>query len=165
MRNLLLIVAALLIQSTLAELISIGQIKPDFVLIVLVFLSLSDGQIAGTIFGFLSGWFQDVYSPQYFGLNALCKSVVGFFVGYGSGGVIERNLVVQGIILFMASFFHDALYFLISSWKHMEGYGWYLLRFGVPTALYTTLVGVFIFSLLSIRRRRTLRYADRFVSR
>lgn len=158
-------VAALLIQSTLAELISVQQIKPDFVLIVLVFMSLSDGHIMGTTFGFLSGWIQDVYAPQYLGLNALCKSIVGFFVGYGSGGVIESNLVVQGIILFVATLFHDALYFLIYSWNTADGYGWYLLRYGLPTALYTTIAGVLVFSLLSLRRRRTLRYADRFVSR
>ena len=101
-RNLILVIAALLLQSTLAETISIYQIKPDFVLIVVVLMSFTDGRIMGTVFGFLAGWLQDVYSPEFLGLNALCKTVIGFLVGYASGGVLEANILVQGIVLFIA---------------------------------------------------------------
>lgn len=157
--------AALLIQSTFAETVAIHQIKPDVVLIVLVFIGLSDGQIMGTIFGFLAGWLQDVYSPEHLGLNALCKAVTGFFVGYGHGGVIEKNLITRGIILFVATLFHDGLYFLIYSWGHMHDSLWYLFRLGLPTAFYTTAVGLVFHLLLSTRRRGKVHYAKRFVSR
>jgi len=159
------VIAALLLQSTLADTISIGKIQPDFVLIALVLMSFSDGRITGTVFGFFSGWMQDIYSPEFLGLNALCKTIVGFLVGYASGGVLEENIAAQGIVLFLAALFHDMLYFLIYSWGSMHDYMWYLVRYGLPTALYTTLVGVGILIFLAIRRGGYFGYDKKFVSR
>lgn len=158
-------IIALLLQTTLVETISIYQIKPDIVIIVLVFISFYDGKIAGTIFGFFAGWFQDIYSPEYLGLNTLCKSVMGFFIGCTSRGVIEESFVAQGIILFLATFCHDMLYFLIYSWGHMHDYLWYVFRYSLPTALYTTGVGLFLFALYVARRKGKTIYGKRFISR
>ena len=164
-RNLLLVIIALLLQTTLVETIAIRQIKPDVVIIVLVFISFYEGKITGTIFGFLAGWLQDIYSPEYLGLNALCKSIIGFLVGCTSGEVIEENVVAQGIILFFATFVHDLLYFLIYSWGHMHDYVWYIVRYGLPTALYTTAVGIILFALYVNRRKGRIIYAQRFIPR
>jgi rod shape-determining protein MreD len=159
------VIAALLLQSTLADTISIHEIKPDFVLIVLVLMSFTGGRITGTVFGFSAGWLQDVYSPEFLGLNALCKTIIGFLVGYASGGVIETNIVTQGIVLFFAALFHDVLYFLIYSWGHMHDYVWYIVRYGLPTALYTTVVGLLILAVLTVRGGGHIGYGKRFVSR
>jgi len=164
-RNLLLVIIALLLQTTLVEAISIHQIKPDVVIIVLVFISFYEGKITGTIFGFSAGWLQDIYAPEYLGLNALCKSLAGFFVGCTSGGVIEENIIAQGIILFFATFIHDVLYFLIYSWGDMHDYVWYIVRYGLPTALYTTAVGLILFALYVTRRKGRVIYAKRFIPR
>lgn len=158
-------IIALLLQSTLADTITVHEIKPDFVLIVLVLISFTDGRITGTVFGFSAGWLQDVYSPEFLGLNALCKTIVGFFVGYASGGVLETNVVAQGIVLFVAALFHDMLYFLIYSWGHMHDFLWYVVRYGLPTAVYTTVVGVVILTLFTLRRGGRSGYGKRFISR
>ena len=144
---------------------AIGGIKPDFVLIAVVLLSFSNGRITGTVFGFSAGWLQDVYSPEFLGLNALCKSVVGFVVGYASGGLLEANVIAQGIVLFLAALLHDLLYFVVYSWGHMHDYLWYLVRLALPTAVYTTLVGCFILLIVEIRKGRRFSYGHRFVSR
>jgi len=164
-RDFLLVIAALLIQSTFTETIAIRQIKPDVVLVVLVFISLSDGQIAGTAFGFLAGWLQDIYSPQHLGLNALCKSITGFLVGYGHGGVIEKNVITQSAILFVATILHDVMYFVVYCWGHMQDYMWYLVRHSIPTAFYTSAVGLLFLLIHSAWRMRKGHYARRFVSR
>lgn len=158
-------IVAYLIQSTLVKTISIYQIEPDIVLIVLVYISLSDGKIMGTIFGFSAGWLQDVFAPVTLGLNSLCKSIVGFLVGYTSGGVIEENLIAQGVILFFAAMLHDVLHIFIKSWGHLHDYPLKLIREGLPDALYTTAVGLIFFAFLLIRRRGRTAYGKRFLSR
>ena len=150
-------IAALLIQTTLADVIAIRHIKPDFPLIVLVWISFSQGQLSGTVFGFIAGWLQDIYSPTHLGLNALCKTLTGFGVGYFSQGAVVDNLLVQGIILFLATLLHDVLYFLILAWGQFLDVPWYLLSHSLPVALYTTVVGLLMLTLLVTGKNRERR--------
>jgi len=135
-RNSLWMIGALILQSTYGEKLSFFDVRPDLVLLTLAYVALSGGQIEGTLFGFLAGFLQDIYAPEQFGLNALAKSIVGFAVGYGHGSIVIEHVWTRGLILFGAVFGHDVLYFLFrDDWVS-------ILRTGLPTALYTTLVGV-----------------------
>lgn len=159
LRNALLLILALLVQTSYLDEIAIKGIRPDLVLLLLVYISIVHGQIPGTIFGFLAGLLQDVYSPAPLGLNALCKSIIGFLVGYTRGGIIEESLLARGFIIFGATIFHDLVYFLIFSWKDLRDYFTLILRYTLPAAAYTTLVGVILFqiaSFLSLRLGRIL---------
>ena len=129
-------ICVLIIQSTYGEKLALFDIRPDFVLLTLAYVAFSGGQIEGTLLGFFVGFLQDIYAPEQFGLNALTKSIVGFFVGYGHGSIVIEHVWTRGLILFGAVFGHDVLYFLFRG-------GWVsILRIGLPTALYTTLLGV-----------------------
>lgn len=157
LRNALLLILAILIQTSYLEKIAIKGIRPDLVLILLVYISIAQGQIPGTVFGFLAGLLQDIYSPEPLGLNALCKSIIGFVVGYGHGGVVEENIFTRAFIIFTATILHDLVYFLISSWESLQNYFSLISRYTIPAAAYTTLAGLILFcltSFLSLRLRR-----------
>ena len=139
----------LMVQSTFVEKLAIFDVRPDFVLLTLVYVALSGGHIEGTLLGFFAGFLQDVYAPGHFGLNALAKSIVGFAVGYGHGSIVIENILTRGLILFGAAFGHDVLYFVF---YHRGDWGSVLLsvlRRGLPTALCTMLLGVGISVLFS----------------
>ena len=153
LRYILLAALALILQSTLLKLVAVGQIQPDLVLLVLFYVALSEGSYGATIAGFCSGLAQDVYAPQTLGLNALCKSLIGFGLGYCQRGVFVDSLVARSLILFVAVLIHDILYFLISSWPEVgRGFG-LVVRFGLPTALYTALLGYVVFYLIRREKR------------
>lgn len=151
-RNLLLIALALLIQTSWAHSVRILDIGPDLVIIVLVYLGLSGGQIEGTLYGFASGFLLDVYSPDTMGVNALANSVVGFSVGHFRTGVSIEDFRVQALLLFLAVVLHDLIYFLFANiLSNPDAILGLILRFGFGTALYTAVVGVGISLVLSIR--------------
>lgn len=148
LRYILLAAAALILQSTLLKLVAVAQIQPDLILLVLFYVALMEGSYGATIAGFCTGLTQDIYSPQTLGLNALCKSLVGFGLGYCQRGVFVESLVARALILFAAVLAHDILYFVISAWPEVgRGLG-LVLRLGLPTALYTALLGYAIFYLM-----------------
>lgn len=154
LRYILWAALVLILQSTLLKLVAVRQIQPDLVVLVLFYVALLEGSFGATIAGFCIGLVQDVYAPETLGLNALCKSLVGFGLGYCQRGVFMESLVARALILFVAVLAHDILYFLIFSWPEV-GRGLVLLvRFGLPTALYTALVGYLIFYLIR-RKERT----------
>ena len=155
LRNILLIALALLIQSSLASRASVFGVTPDIVLLVLVYIGISGGQVEGALFGFLAGFLQDAYAPGLMGTNALAKTIVGFVVGYARGGVVAESYLVQSSIVFGAVLLHDLVYFVCYTGHDLPGILFMLLRYGVGAAFYTTILSIFLTILLSsIRVRR-----------
>lgn len=74
----------LLFQLTVIPLISIDGVIPDMILILLVYYSISHGQIYGTVLGALFGFLFDLITGSLLGSMMLSKTVAGFVAGYYS---------------------------------------------------------------------------------
>ena len=75
------IAAALALQTTLASLVIRGTAALDLVLIVVVYLGLVSGPVAGSLLGTAAGLVQDALSSGIIGVGGLAKAVVGFVAG------------------------------------------------------------------------------------
>ncbi len=150
-RNGLLILLAVLLQTSWVNSFAIWDVRPDVVLLVVVFVGITRGQIAATVFGFASGFLLDVYDPESMGLNSLANSVVGFAVAHSRPGVVAEDFRVQAVILLLAGLLHDLVYFAIHSISDPMAVPGLLLRYGLGAAIYTSLVGLGISVLMSIR--------------
>ncbi len=74
--------AALFLQMMLSDFLTIRGLRPDFVLIFVVYLSIRWGGLAGIIAGFSLGLMEDFLSAgSLMGLAPLTKSITGFLVG------------------------------------------------------------------------------------
>ena len=79
--------AALFLQMILSDFLTIRGLRPDFILIFVVYLSLRWGSLAGIIAGFSLGLVEDFFSAgSLMGLAPLTKSITGFLVGRLQGG-------------------------------------------------------------------------------
>jgi rod shape-determining protein MreD len=79
---LLAIAVALALQTTLASLVIRGTAALDLVLIVVVYLALVSGPVAGLLIGSVAGLVQDSLSSGIIGIGGLSKTVVGFVAGF-----------------------------------------------------------------------------------
>lgn len=147
----LLTALALLIQTSWTHAIEIAGIRPDVVLIVIVYIGIRSGQLEATIFGFVSGFLLDVYNPEFMGVNAFANAVVGFAVGYSRVGIVAEDLRVQVLVLLLAGLLHDVLYFALSSVSNPLKVVSSILRYGIGTAVYTAVTGLLIVFLVSVR--------------
>lgn len=152
----LLVTLALLVQTSWTHGIAIAEIRPDLVLIVIVYIGIRSGQLEATIFGFVAGFLLDVYNPEFMGVNALANSVVGFAVGYSRAGIVAEDLRVQALALLIASLTHDVLYFGLSSAAEPMKILTSIFRYGIGTAVYTSVTGLAIVLLVSLRFQRGL---------
>ena len=82
-----LIVVTFLFQLWTSEFFSLGTIDPDFCLIVLLYISIKNGGLVGTLFGFSIGLFIDLSSGtnQFFGLTPLIYTITGYFSAFLKG--------------------------------------------------------------------------------
>jgi rod shape-determining protein MreD len=123
-------------------LISIGGVGPDFPIIALVILALAAGPIPGTIGGFLLGLVQDLSNPSLLGVQALCKTVLGFGLGRLRGRLVYGMPLVEATVVALSVVAHDMVYLVIQSSFTTEGSLLSLFTRTLPGAVYSGLLGV-----------------------
>lgn len=136
------VVLAFVGDTMIGPLIAIGGIAPDFSVIAIVILALSEGAGAAVLGGFGLGLVQDLSHPNLLGLHALCKTLLGYGVGRLRGHLVYGLPLVEGLVLFTAVLLHDTLFLLVQSRLSDDAFMGPFLRQVLPVAIYSSLVGV-----------------------
>jgi rod shape-determining protein MreD len=153
--SVLFFVAAIL-QTVVVPQIEILNAQPSFLLILTVIAALRHGTLAGCLFGFFSGLLCDVYGPiEWFGAFSLSYCVIGFAVGQIEESFIDLNLLLEIIILTIAYFIKDLIYF-IAIGKKGEEILQAIVSVSVPNAIYTLILGSVFFYLLSFGTKKKM---------
>lgn len=82
------------LQSTVIPVLSIGGVRPDLVLVVVVSVALSAGKEVGVLCGVFGGVLQDLLSVGPFGYNTLTKMLLGLLVGLYERKVNKGSLLL-----------------------------------------------------------------------
>jgi rod shape-determining protein MreD len=138
-------IIVILFEMTISDLLSIRGISPRFSIVVLAYVGLVEGRARSTTIGFVFGLFQDLVGSGLIGLNALTKSVIGFFFGQFVGISRTHRILAPGLIIFMADLSHN---FLVALFVPYEPFATVLVR-SVLSGIYTMLVGMIIFAFLT----------------
>ena len=152
-RLVFLLLLAFALQTTWIEFLAISSLKPDLVLLVLVYIALREGPQVATCMGFGIGFLQDIYLPADLGLNALTKSLISFAIGYGRTRIVSDNIQVQIALIFGAVLCHDFLYYIGTSAIDLMDMPYFWLRYGLGRAMYTALIGALLSTSITLKRR------------
>jgi len=135
----------ILVQKTLIWLISLSalNITPDLVLIALVYISVSEGKIFGSIAGFIAGFAIDLVSGTFLGLTALSYSIAGFaagaFLTEGDKYLSKINFL---IVVFMGSMISNFIFYMIYFQGLPLNFIEIFSKYVLTSSTYTTLVSV-----------------------
>ncbi len=159
------IALALALQTTLARFLAGGGAAVDLVLVVVVYVALTSGPVAGMLAGSAAGILQDALSIGVIGIGGLAKSVVGFAVGAIGQQFLVTATLPRLVIFFGSSVAHAAmfigLYVLLGLGSFPSPWAGILSQ-----ALGNTAVGMIAFSIvevfpLVVDRRRMSKRARR----
>jgi len=142
------VIAALLlsvINILVLDFIAVGTFTPDFMLILCVWIALTEGQFVGIFAAFLCGLLFDIVSHDVIGTNALAKTVVGFVAGWFYREN-KANVIIGSyrfiIIVFICALVHNLIY----SFFYIKATDISLVPFfmknGIASSLYTTVFAV-----------------------
>lgn len=100
----------LVIQGLIAPWMSIGGVRPDFLLIMVLFVGRLEGKVFGQLFGFGAGLIVDsIGIGSFLGLSALAKTVAG----YGAGIMRRKQRRWSPIYLYLMEILVVVVHFLI----------------------------------------------------
>jgi len=143
LRKLIIIIGfsllVLFIQVLVAPLISIQDIRPDFILILVIIIGQLLGRALGQVYGFSIGLIVDAIGlGSFLGLSALTKLIAGFLSGYLKDRRKRINIFSFYLIIFTIICLHFLIFYLI----YFQGSGhqiqYIILRYVIPSSLYTS---------------------------
>lgn len=145
---LLLLPAALLIELSILNLFRMGNLKPDLLLILVVYFALRRGARLGAEVGILSGLLKDMASGAFFGTHAAAFWLCGLLVGRGRSKIYEDQFLAQIIVVLLSSLFVSAIYFMIRRLlSPNEVSGAFPAYLPILLSVYTSLIAPFLFRL------------------
>jgi rod shape-determining protein MreD len=145
------LICAFLIQILFLDHVKIAFVKPDLMVILVVFFAIFFGPAAGVEAGFLCGLFKDIYSLDIFGANVLMLSLTGLTVGILSPKLFRESKLTQALLVFISSLLYMIVHFFVSSFILKITYVTlpeYLYGLILPSSLYTAILSLLIFPIL-----------------
>lgn len=135
----------ILLQTTVVQLFSLNGIVCDVLLIWVVYISIQEGQMSGTIYGFSIGLVFDMVSGGFLGLTSLTKALGGFSAGYFHNE--NKTEITLGsyrflLVVLLSSVLHNFIYFLLYQQGSEINIWLAVLKIGLTTTLYTTTISI-----------------------
>ena len=146
LRNVLLIILALLIQSTMYGRMDFFGIRPDLGMLALIFVASGSGTAECILYGFLAGFLQDVYTPEYLGYNSFAMSLMGFFLGILRETLTVEKYGVKILVTFLACLMHDIIYLSFYTALDASLFWGLFIKGSIAGALYTSVLAVLFIS-------------------
>ncbi|ATW25494.1 rod shape-determining protein MreD [Candidatus Formimonas warabiya] len=120
--------------------------KPDFLLILVIFLSLLKGPVPGLKIGFIIGFVEDLVEGKYFGINILTKMLTGLMIGFMEPKIFKENYLVPVVTVCLGTLLNEILFVFFGNLIGM-GFPWgtsFWHRI-LPLTLYNSIVAVFVY--------------------
>lgn len=153
LKHVILLFLAFVVDSTWGHEIAIRGIRPDFVMIMLIYGTMGSGAFAGTILGFSVGLLEDfIGTPEHLGLNAMCNTLVAYGVGIAGNTLYRDSLSTLLLTLLAAGIIHSAVYWLVFTRLQLVESVYLLATVSLPTMLYTIFVALLLIIGLTFRQ-------------
>jgi len=104
------LVLALVLQTTMAQMLVRGTAALDLVLVVVVYVGLTSGPTTGLLAGSLAGLAQDALSSGVIGIGGLAKTVVGYLTGIVGTQFIVQRPIPRFVVFLASTVLHAAIF-------------------------------------------------------
>jgi rod shape-determining protein MreD len=156
----LALLVAVVLQIALAPQIAVFGVVPNLVFLVVITLALTEGPVAGSVAGFVGGLLFDLLGSSIVGPYALVFCVTGYVAGLLHANMFAEGWLLPVTVVFLASLGAELAFGIIMAVLDVGmPFGTAFVRIMLPTAVYTTLLAVLVYPLLSrlLRRDRTVK--------
>ena len=144
--TLLELIVCFLLQTSLFSFLRISGVVPNCLLILVITIAYTRGQIPAIVTGFFAGILLDLCFSETVGFCAVIYMVVAFLAGYAHKIYYERDYFVPGALILagelLYSFMYYVLFFLLRGKLELHTFFIYTI---LPRMLYTILVSLALY--------------------
>ena len=153
--NILLLVLAFLIQTSIFPLIPFLSATPNLLLILCFSLSFIHGSFQGMFYGLFTGILVDLFYSGPFGFYALIYLLIGYLNGMFSRFFYEEYLVIPMVLcLFSEIIYHLYIYLFRFLIRLRFDVGYYFVHIVFPSIVFSLLVTLLVYRIYYCLVRR-----------
>ncbi len=141
--------SVILVQSTGLLTLQLDTASAVLILPLVIYGGYYFGEYSGAVLGLIMGAVTDAYSST-LSYNTVVLTVFGFASGLMISRLFNRNFTAAAVLNIGGSVLYFFVKWLIVYAFNDPAAGFVLLRFSLPSMLYTALLGVLMFFLLNI---------------
>lgn len=149
-----IVIFGFILQSTFCRYIAFGNISPNLLIIITASFGFMMGKKAGILSGFFTGLLVDIFFGSVLGLHALLYMYIGYFNGFFKKLFFKDDLKLQILLIACSDFIYGIVYymllFLLRGKFHI---GYYLISVILPEVVYTVLVTIIVFIIMSLGQK------------
>lgn len=143
------ILICFIIQSSMFPYISLANIMPNLLVILVVSYGYIKGKNSGLLVGFFSGLLVDLTFGNLIGLHSLLYMIVGYLAGFSHLIYDDEDFTLPIIFVAIGDFIFNFLYYMTSFLlKGRLNLGFYLRRIIIPGVIYTVVVSVLLYKII-----------------
>ncbi len=153
-RLLLLLIAIVLLQTTVLPYARVFDVVPDLGLVATVAIAYREGPELGATFGFAAGLAMDLFLQTPLGLTALSFALTGYFIGVLQGALLRSAWWVTPLLGGLGGILGGLLYIGIGALVGQEQlFAWRSLRVVMLSGLYDAIVAPIVFPIAGFAAR------------
>lgn len=145
-----LVLLNVILEATLFQFLRIADVKPDFIIILVIAYAILEGGVYSTVIGLASGLLIDIMFGRILGVNAFSYMITGYLLGQAHDNVFKDSILPPALFNFAAVLIYQHLYFFLmymtGNLLH-EGFSYtsILFRMILPQSLYNAVLGAIIY--------------------
>lgn len=150
-----MIITGYLLQTGVFTQLSLGGITPNLFIICTISIGMIRGKKEGCVIGFVFGILMDALYAMYFGAYALLLSVMGYIAGYVQQIFYEEDMTLPIVMIGIGDLLYGIAIYLFSFLpRGRMNFFFYLGRIILPEMIYTLILAVFIYRLITFINRK-----------
>ncbi len=141
-----LFLSSLILQSTVFSHLTVFGVKPDLVLVIIIFYAILHGPKEGALAGLIGGLLQDLAFGQNMGMNILAKLITGHLCGLLERRIYKENLLIPMFVVFIGTSANEFMLYLFRLTVDIStGSFSYIRGVILITAAYNSFLTIFIY--------------------
>ncbi|MEW6096349.1 MAG: rod shape-determining protein MreD [bacterium] len=147
-----IVILCLVLQTVYGNIVTICGIKPDFLLVIIIFFAFRRSTFESGIIGFIAGILQDSLSGDILGINAFTKLIMGL-IASTIKKMYAENLISILLSIFVLTLVQSLLIFALQSIFVKSVVEISTMNRILLIALYNTVIGILVFPIFHNAKR------------
>lgn len=143
----LIFIPVVIIQLTIIPFVAVEEVIPNLLVITVVYFSIANGQIFGTINGAAFGLVYDLISGNLAGSNMLSLTVAGFIAGYFSGETKREKYLYTysfSLVVAICALINSVIFSFFSVIDFNTNFIQALFNHALLPSIYTSIVSILV---------------------
>lgn len=145
-----LLILTQILEATVFQILRIGNIAPNFMIILIVSFALLRGSKEGTVVGIAAGLLYDSTFGLMMGPAIFAYALIGFISGKFNKNFYRENFIIPLICTFFSSLFFSLINMIALVLRGELHFVFYLKTIVIPELIYTMALALIIYQLAYI---------------